>query len=258
MELENVLITLAISLIIQLVFFLIAFSFKTDKLTDFTYGLTFILLGIYVLVNSKTFGAAKFILISMIIIWALRLMIYLFYRILAIKSDSRFDEIRGNLVRFLSFWVFQGISAWIIMLPSIVFLSFAEESTFKSLSVIGIFIWFMGLTIETVADIQKFRFKSDTSNKKKWISSGLWRYSRHPNYFGEILCWLGIYLYVLLILGQKYYWLGLSPIYIFILLRFVSGIPILERNYAKRFADNEKYFEYKNKTSMLFLLPPRN
>lgn len=253
---ENIIISsLVISLLIQAFFFAFAYLFKTDKLTDLTYGLTFIILGAVALFASTGFSMMKLIVMLMVTLWALRLVSYLFYRIHKIKKDKRFDEMREDFLKFARFWILQGISVWIIMLPSSLMLSKSTDAGIGTISLLGLLIWAVGLITEAIADVQKFMFKNKPENKGKWIQSGLWAYSRHPNYFGEILCWVGVFIFITPALSGWEFLTIVSPVYIFILLRFVSGIPILEKKYAERYKDNKEYQQYKMETSLLFPLP---
>jgi steroid 5-alpha reductase family enzyme len=132
-----------------------------------------------------------------------------------------------------------------------------KDKMINAIMVLGIVIWISGLLIETISDWQKFSFKNNPNNKNLWIQSGLWKYSRHPNYFGEMLCWWGIFIFVLPFI-QGLSWLTIiGPIFITFILLFVSGIPPLEKRYDKKFADNKKYQDYKKKTSILIPLPQR-
>jgi len=249
---------LIISLLIQLFFFIFAYIFKTDKLTDLSYGLSFIVIALIGLRLNNALTRMQIVLAAAIIIWGIRLVSYLFYRILKIKKDSRFDEIRNSLVKFGGFFLFQGISVWLIMIPSILFLGKQMEERWSTISILGLIIWVMALIIETVADIQQFRFKSKGENRGKFISSGIWRYSRHPNYFGEMMCWWGLFIYALPYLTGKEYIGVVGPMFISFLLLFVSGIPILEKKNNERYGNNKDYQKYKSQTSLLVLWPPKS
>jgi steroid 5-alpha reductase family enzyme len=244
----NILHYLLIALGFNIILFLFAYKFKTDKLTDLSYALTFIIL-ISLSLFTGMYSELKLILFFMIILWALRLGIFLFIRIRKIKKDRRFDGIRENFFKFFGFWFLQGITVWVILLPSLMF--FASETRINLLSWIGLGIWFIGLTIETFSDLQKYQF-SKNNKKQKWISEGLWKYSRHPNYFGEILCWIGIYVFTFssISLIQKIFALN-SPIFIAILLILISGLPKLEKYADKKWGKIKEYKEYKRKTSIL-------
>ncbi|OGD87000.1 hypothetical protein A2164_04215 [Candidatus Curtissbacteria bacterium RBG_13_35_7] len=253
--LENLFFALYISIIIQALFFAIAFTFKTDTVTDLSYGLTFIIITIYYYLTKSIQQLIPVLVTFLIIIWGLRLVIYLLTRILKTKKDSRFDKIRGNFLKFASFWLFQAIAIWIILLPALITLNSTTTVSINLIIIFGLIIWLLGFTIEAVADQQKFQFKSDPKNKDRWITSGLWKYSRHPNYFGEMLVWWGIFIIAIPCL-TSWLWLAIEgPIFITFILIFVSGIPPLEKRYDKKYANNTKYQDYKNKTSLLIPLP---
>lgn len=255
MFVETLLTTLKLALIIQLAFFLLAFIKKTDLFTDLSYGLTFIVLTLFLIFQQKQTQLPQMLLSLAILLWALRLINYLLIRIIVIKKDRRFDGVRENFFRFFLFWFFQGLSVWLIMLPAIFYLTLKVKIGFNLLIPIGLLIWFKGLVIETVADWQKFSFKLKPENKKKWIESGLWRYSRHPNYFGEIMCWWGLFIMVAPHLQGWQYLTIIGPLYITFLLLFVSGIPTLEKRYKQIYGKNKQYLKYKKQTSLLIPLP---
>ncbi|MGI6278571.1 MAG: DUF1295 domain-containing protein [Patescibacteria group bacterium] len=258
MPITSYILALAISLGINLIFFIAAALFRTDKLTDLTYGLTFVILTLGFLFLGQTFYWHQIALSIMVCLWAIRLISYLFVRILKIKKDSRFDKIRENPWQFLKFWLLQGFSVWVILLPSFYLLAQKENKSLAPVMVLGIGVWFLGLMIETVADWQKFLFKNKPKNKDLWIDSGLWACSRHPNYFGEMLVWWGIFIFASPLFWGWSWASVIGPVFITCLLLFVSGIPPLEKRYQKKYANNEDYQDYKEKTSLLVLWPPKN
>jgi len=254
---ENFLSALIISLAINILFFSLASILKTDKFTDLVYGLSFIILAWFFVLQTRTFYFYQIFLAVMISLWGLRLIGYLFIRILKIKKDRRFDGIREKPLAFLKFWIFQGLAVWIIMLPSIYLFNQQQPKELNSLMIAGFVIWVFGLLIETVADWQKFVFKNNPKNKDRWVNVGLWRYSRHPNYFGEMTLWWGIFIFCAPFL-QSLAWLTIvGPLFITYILLFVSGIPLLEKRYDKKYADNQSYQRYKKNTSLLIPLPPK-
>jgi steroid 5-alpha reductase family enzyme len=254
---EIFLTTLIISFVVQIVFFVLAASFKTDKVTDLSYGLTFLIIVAYVYFSGNTTFSYQAITLIMVSVWSIRLVAYLFIRILKIKKDSRFDGIRENFIKFASFWTFQAFAVWVISLPSIFILTRSVEYDISSTMLLGVIIWFIGLTIETIADWQKFLFKNDPDNKGKWIESGTWKYSRHPNYFGEMTLWWGIFIFSIPF-QSGVSWLTIAgPIFITYILLFSSGIPTLEKKYDVRYKDNKDYQDYKKRTSLLIPLPTK-
>jgi len=248
--------TLVTSLILQVMFFSVAASYKTDKLTDLSYGLTFIVISILLIVTNTTPSMAQVALSAMVIVWGLRLAIYLFIRILKTKKDDRFDGIRENPLKFARFWFLQALSVFIIMLPATYAVSSKLEVNLGIYTILGFLIWLKGFTIEAVADWQKYKFKE--KSKGGFITSGVWKYSRHPNYFGEMALWWGIFVFSIPYL-RGFMWLSiLGPIYITYLLIFVTGIPMLEKSYSKRFGKDKKYLSYKRKTSILIPFFPKH
>ena len=190
----------------------------------------------------------------MIVIWGLRIALYLFKRVIKMGRDKRFDKIRPSFLKFLGFWILQGITVWVVLLAALLF--FMNKTVFSAITIIGLLIWILGFLIETFADHQKHVFKNNPKNKGKWIESGLWKYSRHPNYFGEITCWTGIFLFTLSSLPGLYKLLALiSPLYIAFLIIFVSGLPKLEKSADMKWGTNKNFQEYKKRTSILVPLP---
>ncbi|MCA9375097.1 DUF1295 domain-containing protein [Candidatus Dojkabacteria bacterium] len=246
----DLLIALIISLGINILMFIPAYIWKTDKLTDISYTVTFVLLAFISLVISGV-TLPSVILLGAIFLWASRLGGYLLIRIRKIGKDSRFDAMRESFWRFGRFWILQGFTVWVVLIPSILFINKAPESL-VTLSYVGLIVWAIGLGIETIADFQKYRFINNPENKGKWIASGLWKYSRHPNYFGEILLWFGLYIFVFNAFSLGEALVGLvGPLYIALLIIFVSGIPLLEKGATKRWGDNPEYKRYRQRTSML-------
>ena len=250
--------TLLISLLIQIILFVYAYTNKTDKVTDFSYGLTFILLAVYAFSTQNVNQPYHVILLSMVILWGLRLITYLAIRISKMGRDKRFDGRRENFSRFAKFWLFQAFAAWIIMFPAIHVFSTNTIISITPLTIVGTLVWGSGLVVETLADMQKYRFKQDPKNKGQWIALGLWKYSRHPNYFGEMLCWWGIFVFSLPFQEGISFLTVLGPLFITFILLFVSGIPLLEKKYDERYKNNKQYQKYKMNTSILIPLPPKS
>lgn len=244
------------SLGINIVLFLIAFTFKTDKLTDAAYALSFFVLAVFGYLSGDA-TLQRLLVTGMVAVWAFRLGGFLLYRIQKTGRDQRFDAWRNSFWLLGRFWVLQAIVAWVVLLP----LLFALQKTNVTLgyvAVLGFLVWTFGFVVEAVADMQKFRFTQNSKNKGKWIQEGLWSWSRHPNYFGEITVWVGMYITLFVSLTDLERLLGLvSPLAIAGTLIFASGIPILEKSADKKWGSNPAYKEYKKRTSILILLPPK-
>lgn len=241
---------LAIALGINMILFIPAFLFKTDKLTDLSYSLSFILVAIFLFLNS-TANVGHIVLLGMILLWALRLGTYLFIRIRKMKKDKRFDGIREHFLKFLQFWAFQGVSVFVILLAATSYF-YTPGAMLTAVSYIGLAIWALGLTIETVADIQKYRFIQNKKEGDAFIDTGLWSISRHPNYFGEILVWLGVFIFTCpVLIGINTVIAAISPIYIAAVLIFITGLPPLERSADAKWGELESYQTYKANTPVL-------
>ncbi len=238
---------------IQIPFFIIAFVFKTDKITDLSYGLTFIVLAGIVLVFQPDVSLQLKLCYLLIIIWGVRIVLYLFIRILKMGEDPRFDERRNNFMSLASFWMLQAVAIWVIMLPfTMTFTTSASVGKWGFFENLGIVMWIIGFLLESIADYQKFRFKNDPKNKDRWIESGLWAYSQHPNYFGEALLWWGLFVIVMPML-KGWEWITIiSPIFITVLLLKISGIPLLQAMADQKHGKKPEYQEYKRRTNLFF------
>jgi steroid 5-alpha reductase family enzyme len=251
-----ILISFGVALTVNAAFFAVAAARKTDVVTDLSYSLTFALLAIALLFT----GAAKpvqMVASLLVLLWAVRLGAYLFRRILRMKVDHRFDGIREKPLSFARFWTFQAITVAVVMLPVSYLLDRDHPQGLGGWSIVGAAVSIAGLLLETVADAQKSAFRAKEENRGRFVASGLWRYSRHPNYFGEMLVWWGLFAYVIPELHGAAFAVAAGPVSITLLLLFVSGIPPLERSADERYGDDPAYRDYKRRTSILVPLPPR-
>lgn len=249
--------TLLFALGLNLVMFVIAYSLRTDKLTDIAYATTFAGIALYGIITN-TMSPVKWLAFALVCLWAFRLGAFLLQRIRFMGRDKRFDSIRDNFWKFGKFWLLQAFVAWLVMLPVTLLLEVTRQPRLSTVAIVGTAIAVTGLLIETIADRQKFNFMQQPENKGKWITTGLWKYSRHPNYFGEILMWYGIFVLSYSYLSQANTWLAaVGPLTITVMLIAVSGIPILEKNADKRWGNDKKYQLYKQQTSILVPLPPK-
>jgi steroid 5-alpha reductase family enzyme len=249
-------VSFLVALGVNAVFFAFAAIRRTDVVTDLSYSLSFAAAAL-ALPDAGAHKPVQLVASLMVLLWALRLGGYLFGRILRIKVDHRFDEMRDKPLRFARFWILQAISVAVIMLPVSYLLGRQGAYGFGPWAVAGMAIWFVGLAIETVADAQKSAFKGTAKNRERFISSGLWRYSRHPNYFGELLVWWGLFVYAVPFLDGAAFAVAIGPLFLTLLLLFVSGIPLLEKSAEKKYGADHAYREYRRRTSILIPLPPR-
>ncbi len=236
---------LGFSVGVNLLMFVIAYIFQTDKITDISYSVTFIAIAAFGLFQSEH-SLVDIIFFALVLIWGVRLGSYLMYRIHKIGKDDRFDHIRVNFVSFLFFWVMQGLTCCIVMIPII--LSFQSVAKVPSgLFLIGLVISILGLIIELIADQQKFQFK--LKQPDKFMSSGLFKYVQHPNYAGELLFWWGI---LLASLSYTNWYVSLiGPLWITFIIVAFSGVRILQRNWKERYGADPDFQLYQKQTSKI-------
>ena len=237
---------------LQWIVFIPSYFLSTEHFFDLTGSVTFITVSILAFLMNDSKNLRQFIVLVLIMIWALRLGSFLFLRIRKAGEDSRFTIIKKDFLVFFLTWNLQGLWVLFTLFGALTILTSNNNQNFGILDIIGILIWIIGFVIEVVSDRQKSEFKSHESNDGKFIQSGLWKYSRHPNYFGEILIWTGI-----AIIGISVYsgfgWLGLiSPFFVFVMLNYISGVRLLEKQAAERWGGNDLYQSYKSKTPVLF------
>jgi steroid 5-alpha reductase family enzyme len=242
-----------ISLVVNSIFFAIAALRKTDTVTDLSYGLTFALTAAALLALKGSWDPVRIGAGFFVVVWAIRLAAYLFGRILEMKVDHRFDGIRENPRRFAIFWSLQAASTTIIMLPAIAAIVLPPPRI-SALHGAGCAVWLAGLLVESIADAQKRAWKR--SGRIGFTRSGLWSWSRHPNYFGEMLVWWGIWIFSLPSLDGMWQLAVLGPVYISLLLLFGTGVPPLEKSAEARYGNEPDYQEYKRRTSLIVPLPP--
>ncbi|KDQ61633.1 hypothetical protein JAAARDRAFT_31107 [Jaapia argillacea MUCL 33604] len=279
----NLGLTILITVAYQLLGFLVAWTLQFDKITDFTGGSNFFILALVTLGLAQTSNARNVIVTVLTLVWASRLAGFLLYRVLKVGSDSRFDEIRSHFWQFFGFWMGQIIWVWTVSLPvtivnSPAVLNSSENTSFGTAADgIGLTLWIIGWLTESIADLQKFRYKASRPPQNRPIQIGLWYYSRHPPYFGEILCWWGIWTLAFSATSgagnpakHALYGSVVSPLFTTFLLMFASGIPTAEKPQAKKFyllthGSNAKdenanawanYQAYLESTSILFPVPP--
>ena len=229
---------------------------QTERYYDLTGGITYLTTtGVAVALSSELDLRATLVA-GMVILWSLRLATFLFRRISKDGKDGRFDDIKNRPSRFLLAWTLQGL--WVLLTAAAAFavITGGVREPLGVIGYVGIAVWVIGILIEIVADNQKSKFKSDPSNEGKFIDTGLWAWSRHPNYFGEIVLWIGIAIVAVPVL-QGWQWATLiSPVFVAFLLIKVSGIPMLEERADKRWGGQDDYEAYKRNTPVLIPKPP--
>lgn len=247
-------IAVGLAFLIQWLVFIPAYIFQTEKFFDLTGGITYItVIGVAVCYSrySADLDARSILLAALVIIWAIRLGSFLFGRIKKAGKDDRFDELKPSFIRFLNVWTIQGLWVTFTMAAALVAITTVNKKELDIFAVVGLLVWLFGFVFEVIADAQKSRFNADPSNKGKFIQTGLWSRSRHPNYFGEIVLWIGVAIIALPVL-QGWTWVALiSPLFVTLLLTRVSGVPLLEKKADKKWGGQTDYEEYKKNTPVL-------
>ncbi len=248
-------ICVALAFIIQWIVFIPAYIQQTEKFFDLTGSLTFITVVVTAVVLSPTIDGRSFLLLGMVVVWALRLGSFLFIRIRAEGEDRRFREIKLSFARFLLTWTLQGL--WVSLSLAAALTAITSEARLElgPFALVGFLVWLLGFGIEVIADQQKSRFKAHTENAGKFINVGLWSWSRHPNYFGEIVLWVGVAIVAFPVLSGWQWLTMISPLFIILLLTRISGIPMLEARADEKWGGQEDYEAYKARTSVLIPRP---
>ncbi|GAB4495146.1 MAG: DUF1295 domain-containing protein [Anaerolineales bacterium] len=237
--------------LIQWIVFIPSFLRQTEKFFDLTGSLTYISITLLIFFLSPAKGARSFLLLALVLVWAARLGTFLYRRIHKAGKDDRFNDLKPSFFRFLNVWSIQGLWVSFTAAAAWVAMASANQGGLDVFAGLGFLAWAAGFVFEVVADAQKSRFNTDPANRDKFIQSGLWSRSRHPNYFGEILLWVGVAIIALPVL-QGWQWVALiSPVFVTLLLTRVSGIPLLEQKADKKWGGQSDYEDYKKNTPVL-------
>ncbi|MEM7219639.1 MAG: DUF1295 domain-containing protein [Pseudomonadota bacterium] len=246
----------AIAFAVQYVGFVPSFLAQTEHYFDLTGSVTYAFLAGFGLLLGN--GEPRSLLIgALVIVWAARLGSFLFMRVRADGSDGRFDRLKPSFLRFFMVWNLQAAWISITFAAGLAAMTSVHSAPLGGLAAIGLAMWLAGFAIEVIADRQKRAFRADAINDGRFITSGLWSWSRHPNYFGEILLWAGICMLAYPALRGWQLAALISPLFVYVLLRHVSGVPLLESRAKKRWGGDPAYEEYVAHTPVLLLSPPK-
>ncbi|MFZ1405804.1 MAG: DUF1295 domain-containing protein [Anaerolineae bacterium] len=244
-------LSVGLAFLIQWLAFIPAYLLQTEKFFDLTGSITYISVISIAITFSAGADARSLLLSALVVIWAIRLGSFLFGRIKKAGKDDRFDELKPSFIRFLNVWTIQGLWVTFTMAAALVAITTTTRKELDVFAIVGFLIWIFGFAIEVMADSQKSRFSANPENKGKFIQTGLWSRSRHPNYFGEIILWIGIAVIAFPVL-QGWQWVALiSPVFVTLLLTRVSGVPLLENKADKKWGGQEDYESYKKRTPVL-------
>ena len=245
----------ALALVVQWIAYVPASWRQTEHFYDLVGSLTYWMvvgLALFSATSNGVVTTSQWVTAALVAVWATRLGGYLFQRVRRVGSDGRFDAIKRDPYRFLVAWTVQGLWVFLTVLAVLILLTDKTPTTGIGVwSAVGWGLWLVGFVIEVVADRQKSRFRQDEANEGRWIDEGLWSLSRHPNYFGEILLWTGLF-----VCGVEQYegwqWLAAcSPIFVAVLLTKGSGVPLLAARAQARWGDDPAFQAYVRRTRVL-------
>lgn len=242
--------------VINWIVFIPSAAAETEHYFDLTGSITYVTVVVVAALLSDGLDARGVVVTAMVLVWAGRLGSFLFRRVKRDGRDGRFDRIKVNFLQFLMTWTLQGLWVLLTVACALAIITSEEREAFGVFAIIGTVVWLIGFAIEVTADQQKSAFKRDPANQGRFITTGLWAWSRHPNYFGEITLWTGVAIMSLPILSGWRWAMLISPVFVVVLLTRISGLPMLERRAAKRWGDEPAYQEYVRSTPVLLMKPP--
>ncbi|MBN1320006.1 MAG: DUF1295 domain-containing protein [Thermoleophilia bacterium] len=237
--------------VVQWLAFVPSYLGRTERCYDLTGSFTYISAIVIAVVLSKATDARSIMLLVLVLVWAGRLGPFLFRRVRRAGKDDRFDEIKRSLPRLLMTWTLQGLWVGLTLGAALAAVTSTGPKGLDVLAYVGLAVWVVGFAFEATADLQKSRFRADPANKGSFITSGLWSISRHPNYFGEITLWVGVALIALPVLRGWQYAALVSPVFVYLLITRVSGVPLLEKKADATWGGQEAYEAYKRRTPVL-------
>ena len=247
----------AIGFILHWSIFIPSYAFQTEHYFDLTGSLSYITTVIVAMVLNPSLDIRDLIICAMILVWAVRLGSFLFWRIKKDGQDKRFIVMKTKFTWFLLTWTLGGLWVLVTMAAGLAALTSNTTVELGILGYVGITLWLFGFAVEVIADNQKRQFKKDPNNRDRFITQGLWSWSQHPNYFGEITLWLGLALLTYPVLSGWQLVTLISPIFVYLLLTRLSGIPTLDRLAKEKWGSDSDYKAYVQATSKLMLAPPK-
>ena len=236
---------------IQWIAFVPAMLKRTEKFFDLVGSITYLSVTLLSFALVPEADLRSYLLAAMVCIWAGRLGSFLFIRIHKAGSDQRFDKLKNSFVQFIGAWTLQGLWVTFTMAAALAGITSAKREPIGALALFGALIWLTGFLLEAIADHQKSAFKKDPENRDSFIRSGLWSISRHPNYLGEIILWVGVSIVAIPVLQGWQWAMVSSPFFVALLLIRVSGIPLLEKKADEKWGGQSDYESYKKNTAVL-------
>lgn len=247
----------AIGFALHWLVFIPSYAFQTEHYFDLTGSISYIATVSAAVYLNPQLDIRDKIICAMIVIWALRLGSFLFGRIKKDGKDKRFTVMKTKFTWFLMTWTLGGLWVLVTMAAGLAAITSNTTVPLGGLAYLGILLWVAGMLIEVTADTQKSNFRKIPENRDRFITNGIWAWSRHPNYFGEITLWLGLSLVAVPVLSGWQLATMISPIFVYLLLTRVSGIPMLEDMARKKWGSDPEFIAYTESTPALMLRKPR-
>ncbi len=246
----------ALAFAVQWIAFVPSYLKQTEHYYDLTGSLTYLSTTWLAVALSGSLHPRAVLVAGAVSIWAVRLGTFLFRRVQRAGKDGRFDEIKTSPSKFVIAWTLQGLWVFLTLGAALAAITTDQPTPLGWRDALGGGVWLLGFAIEVVADRQKSTFKAERSDD--YIDTGLWSWSRHPNYFGEIVLWTGLAIVASSTLSGWAWVTMISPVFVTLLLTKISGIPMLEERADERWGEREDYQAYKARTSVLVPWPPRD
>jgi len=229
--------------------------YSSEKYFDFTGMIATLLVVSTAMIalfsSTHQISIRSIVVVAFVSIWTLRLGTFLYKRIVKSGEDKRFREIKKSLPKFLMTWTLSALWVFLTTVNAVTIIVLNQQGPLDLFFVAGCTLWILGFAFEAIADKQKKSFSELSENKDKFITQGLWSISRHPNYFGEVILWLGIAIVSLPLLSEWQFVTLVSPVFVYLLLTKISGLPFLEDKAEKKWGSEKIYQDYKGRTPIL-------
>ena len=247
----------SVSFVLHWIIFIPSFAFQTEHYFDLTGSISYLSAVALAFYLNPSVDPRDLLIGLLIVVWAVRLGSFLFMRVKQDGKDDRFTIMKTQFHWFLMTWTLGGLWVFLTMAAGLAAITSNTTQPFGLMAYLGLALWIFGFSIEVIADRQKTAFKKNQQKDKEFITSGLWAWSRHPNYFGEITLWIGLTLIALPVLSGWQLVTLISPVFVYILLTKISGIPLLENRGMKKWGSDPEYIDYVNRTPALILKKPK-
>ena len=247
----------SVSFVLHWIIFIPSFAFQTEHYFDLTGSISYLSAIALAFYLNPSVDPRDLLIGLLIVVWAVRLGSFLFMRVKQDGKDDRFTIMKTQFHWFLMTWTLGGLWVFLTMAAGLAAITSDTTQPFGLMAYLGLALWVFGFSIEVIADRQKREFKKNQQKDKEFITSGLWAWSRHPNYFGEITLWIGLTLIALPVLSGWQLVTLISPVFVYILLTKISGIPLLENRGMKKWGSDPEYIDYVNRTPALILKKPK-